>query len=117
MKAAAFFALGTIGLMALAYPMLRMGFASSHEGEAVRLSALLALIVQMVTFAIARVMSRRNMMLGWGIGSALRLLTLTLYALLVAPALGLARGAALVSFAVFVFLSMLLEPPMLAYDR
>lgn len=95
MKAAAYFALGTIGLMALAYPMLRMGFASSHEGDAVRLSALLALVVQMVTFAIARVMSRRNLMLGWGIGSALRLLTLTLYALLVAPALGLARGAAL----------------------
>ena len=117
MKAGAFFILGTIGLMALAYPMLRMGFASSHEADAVRLSAVLALCVQIVTFAIARVMSRRNLMLGWGIGSALRLLTLTLYALLVAPALGLPKGAALVSFAVFVFLSMLIEPPMLAYDR
>ena len=117
MKAAAWFALATVALMALAYPLLRMGFASSHEADAVRISAIIALGVQLVTFGIARVMSRRNLMLGWGIGSALRLLTLTLYALLVAPALGLPRGAALVSFAVFVFLSMLIEPPMLAYDR
>jgi hypothetical protein len=117
MKAAAWFALATLALIALSYPLLRMGFASAHEAQAVRTSAVLALVVQLVTFAIARMMARRNMLVGWGVGAALRLLALTVYALLVAPSLGLPRSAALVSLAVFLFLSMLIEPLLLAYDR
>lgn len=117
MKAGAWFALATLALIAISYPLLRMGFASTHEAEAVRMSALLALVVQVVTFAIARLMARRNMMVGWGVGSALRLLALTLYAFLIAPSLGLPLSAALVSLAVFLFLSMLIEPLLLAYDR
>ena len=117
MKAGAWFALATLALIALSYPLLRMGFASPLEAEAVRTSAVLALAVQLVTFAIARVMARRNMIVGWGVGAALRLLALTVYALLVAPSLGLPRSAALVSLVVFLFLSMLIEPLLLAYDR
>jgi hypothetical protein len=117
MKATASFALATLALIALSYPLLRMGFASTHEAQAVRMSAVLALAVQLATFAIARLMARRNMIVGWGIGAALRLLALTVYALLVAPSLGLPRSAALVSLAVFLFLSMLIEPLLLAYDR
>ena len=117
MKAAAWFTLATLALIALAYPLLRMGFASSHDANAVRTSAILALVVQLVTFVIARAMSRSSTIVGWGVGSALRLIALTIYAFLVAPALGLPRPAALVSLAVFLFLSMLIEPPLLAYDR
>lgn len=117
MKAAAWFTLATLGLIVLAYPLLRMGFASSHDANAVRVSAVLALVVQLVTFVIARAMSRTSTMVGWGVGSALRLLALTIYAFLIAPALHLPRPAALVSLAVFLFLSMLIEPPLLAYDR
>ena len=117
MRAAGWFALATVALMALAYPLLRMGFASSHDADAVRMSAVLALAVQLVTFGIARAMSRRNLMVGWGVGAALRLISLTIYAFVVAPAFGLPRPAALVSFALFLFLSMLIEPPLLAYDR
>jgi hypothetical protein len=117
MKAGAWFAVATLGLIALSYPLLRMGFASTHEADAVRMSAILALTLQLATFAIARLMSRRNMIVGWGVGAVLRLIALTVYALLVAPSLGLPRSAALVSLAVFLFLSMLIEPLLLAYDR
>ena len=117
MKAAAWFALATLALIALSYPLLRMGYPSMHEAEALRTSAVLALVLQLVTFAIARLMARRNLIVGWGVGAALRLLALTGYALLVAPSLGLPRSAALVSLAVFLFLSMLIEPLLLAYDR
>jgi hypothetical protein len=117
MKAGGLFALATLVLIGVSYPLLRMGFASSHDAEAVRTSAILALVVQLVTFVVARSMSRRNMLLGWGLGTVLRFLSLALYAFLVAPALGLPRPAALVSLAVFFFLSMLIEPPLLAYDR
>lgn len=117
MKAAAWFALATVALIALAYPLLRMGFASSHDADAVRASAVLALVVQLATFAVARIMSRRHLVVGWGVGAVIRLFSLAVYAFVVAPALGLPRAAALVSFALFLFLSMLIEPPLLAYDR
>jgi hypothetical protein len=117
MKAAGLFALGTLALIALAYPLVRMGFASSHDASAIQLSALLALAVQLVTFAIARAMARRNLIVGWGVGSALRVLSLFIYAFLVLPSLGLPKPAALVSLAIFLFLSMLIEPPLLSYDR
>jgi hypothetical protein len=117
MKAAGLFALATLALIALSYPLLRMGFPMSRDVAALRTSALLAFAIQIVTFAIARVMARRNLIVGWGIGAALRLLALTIYALLVAPSLGLPRASALVSLAIFLFLSMLIEPPLLAYDR
>ena len=117
MKAAGYFALATLALIALSYPLLRMGFPMSRDANALRISAMLAFGIQIVTFAIARAMARRNLIVGWGIGAALRLLALTVYALLVAPSLGLPRASALISFAIFLFLSMLIEPPLLAYDR
>src|SRR6266567_3797287 len=113
MKAGALFALATLALIALAYPILRMGFPMSRDVAAIRTSALLAFAIQIVTFAIARAMARRTLIVGWGIGAALRLLALTIYALLVAPSLGLPRASALISLALFLFLSMLIEPPLL----
>jgi hypothetical protein len=59
----------------------------------------------------------RNLMLGWGIGAVLRVVVLAVYALLIVPALGLPGAAALVSLVTFMFLSMLIEPLLLAYDR
>jgi Mg/Co/Ni transporter MgtE len=78
---------------------------------------MVAIAVQLVSFAIARRMPLRNLMLGWGIGAVLRVVVLAVYALLVVPALGLPSAAALVSLVTFMFLSMLIEPLLLAYDR
>jgi len=117
MKAAGLFALATLALIALSYPLLRMGFPMSRDTTALRTSAMLAFGIQIVNFAIARAMARRNLMVGWGIGAVLRLVALTLYALLVAPSLHLPLPSSLVSLAIFLFLSMLIEPPLLAYDR
>lgn len=117
MRAGAYFAIATALLFLLAYPLLRLGFGSPAEGVAIRLSAAAALSAQIVTFAIARLAAQRNMMIGWGLGAVLRLLVLVLFALLVVPALGLPQSAALISLVVFLFLSMLVEPFLLAYDR
>jgi hypothetical protein len=57
------------------------------------------------------------MMVGWGVGTLVRVLSLVLYALIVVPAYGLPRSAALVSLVTFLFVSMLVEPLLLAYDR
>ena len=90
-------------------------FPTAADARALRVSAGLAFIVQMLTFFIARRLAKRNLMVGWGLGSALRLVTLAIYALVGAAALGLPRPAALVGFTVILFASMLIEPLLLGH--
>jgi Mg/Co/Ni transporter MgtE len=116
-KAGTYFAAATAALIAISYVVLQLGFHSPGDSGALKTSATIAIAVQLVTFAIARRMPVRNLMLGWGIGAVLRVLVLAVYALLVVPALGLPSAAALVSLVTFMFLSMLIEPLLLAYDR
>ncbi len=117
MKAGAYFAAATAGLIGVSWLVLRLGFHSPADANALFTSAAVAFAVQIATFAVARRAAHRNLMVGWGIGTVLRLLALVLYAFLVAPALGLPRSAALVSLVTFFFVSMLVEPLLLAYDR
>ena len=112
-----YFAAATAALIVVSYLVLQLGFDSPGDSRALRTSALIAIAVQLVSFAIARRMPVRNLMLGWGIGAVLRVVVLAVYALLVVPTLGLPSAAALVSLVTFMFLSMLIEPLLLAYDR
>lgn len=116
MKAGAYFAVATAALIGVGYFLLQLSFNSPAEHRAIQISAFLALAVQTVTFVIARKASR-NMMVGWGVGTLVRVLTVVLYALIVVPAYGLPLSAALVSLVIFLFVSMLVEPLLLAYDR
>ena len=117
MKAGTYFAAATAALIVIGYLLLQLGFDSAGDSHALRVSAIVAMAVQLVSFTIARRMPVSNLMLGWGLGTLLRVLVLTVYALLVVPALGLPRSAALVSVVTFMFVSMLIEPLLLAYDR
>lgn len=77
--------------------------------RAVWTSAVLAFGVQLVTFAIAWPFLAKNPLMGWGLGSLLRLLVLVLYALVGVGSFGLAAAPGLLSLAGFFFVSMLLE--------
>lgn len=77
--------------------------------RAVWTSAALAFGVQLVTFVIAWPFLAKNPLMGWGLGSLLRLFTLVLYALIGVRSFGLAAAPALLSLAGFFFVSMLLE--------
>ena len=112
-----YFAAATAALIVIGYLLLQLGFDSPGDSRALKVSALVAIAVQLASFTIARRMPVSSMMLGWGLGTLLRVLVLTVYALLVVPALGLPRSAALVSVVVFMIVSMLIEPLFLAYDR
>jgi hypothetical protein len=116
MKAGAWFVVATAALIGIGYFLLQLSFNSPAEHRAILISAFLALAVQMVTFVIARKASG-NMMVGWGVGTLVRVLSVVLYALIVVPAYGLPRSAALISLVIFLFVSMLVEPLLLAYDR
>lgn len=107
-----------VALIAVTGWILAQSFKSPGERQAIWISAAVVVLVQLLTFGIVKVMGRRNAMLaGWGIGIVVRATALALYGLLFAKLLGLPLAAALVSFAVFMFASMLLESFMIAYAR
>jgi hypothetical protein len=85
-------------------------FTDAASASAVRASAWLAFTVQILTFAIARLVSRENVIAGWGIGVILRFATVALWALLGVKALGLPLSPALLSLVCFYFVSTLVEP-------
>jgi hypothetical protein len=85
-------------------------FTDRAGQQAVLVSAGLAFVVQLVWFLVARLFQRRALLLGWGIGSVLRLIILVLYALVVARLWRAPIGPALLSFAAFLFVTTVVEP-------
>lgn len=104
------YAATTIGMIALVAWLLGLMFGGAGSWAAIRVSAVVAAVVQIGAFTATRLMAPRNVMAAWGAGSLVRLLTLIVYALLATKVLGLAASPALISLAAFFFLSTLLEP-------
>jgi hypothetical protein len=109
----ALFALLSLALVAGAYWVLGLIYAAPAERRALAVSAGVAYVVQLFAFAVARMMAASNVIAGWGLGVVLRLVTLAVYALVIVKAFGLVPGAALFSMALYLFLSTLIEPPLL----
>lgn len=85
-----------------------------QEGQrAVITSALLAFVVQLVAFILLQLFKGKNFMAGWGLGALLRFGSLGVYAMFATKALRLDVNTALISFACFLVLSMLIEPLLL----
>lgn len=107
-----------VALIAITGWILSKGFTTAAEHRAIIISAILAAAVQMAAFWLVHSMARRNAALaGWGMGAVLRVVTLLLYGLIFAKLLNLPLTAALVSFAVFLFASMLIESFLISYAR
>ncbi len=85
-------------------------FLDTRARSAMLLSAGLAVVVQMVAFAVARLLRSKNMMLGWGVGSILRLLVLVVYALVAAKGSRVPLAPALLTFVGFLFVTTVIEP-------
>jgi hypothetical protein len=95
---------------AAAWGLQRYVWTDWAGGSAVRASGWLAVVVQCFTFAIARLVARRQVIAGWGVGVLLRFAVVAAWALVGASALGLPGAPALLSLVLFLFLSTLLEP-------
>lgn len=85
-------------------------WTNAESSRAVRASLWLALFVQTFTFVVARLVARRQVIAGWGLGVLLRFASVAFWAFLGIKALGLVAGPALLSLVVFYFLSTLVEP-------
>ena len=109
-RAIALFAAASVAIIALAAAILAAFYRSPLERKAILVSAAIAIGVQLLAFTVIRLVGREHVIAAWGVGAILRFAVLVLYALLLAPAFGLPAAAALVSFAVFLFASTVLEP-------
>lgn len=78
--------------------------------RAVWSSAVIALGVQVLAFAVARPFVATNPIAGWGLGSLIRFAVVIVHAFVGVQALGLQSGPALLSLAGFLFVTMLVEP-------
>ena len=106
----ALYAMTTIVVTAVVGSLLALAFSGPRDAAAIRLSAIVAIVVQLTAFAVTQAIAQRNLIAGWGAGSLLRFTTLVVYALLAVKVLALPPVAALVSLATFFFLSTLVEP-------
>jgi hypothetical protein len=109
------FAVLLVALIALTGWLLSLHFTSGADKHALLVSAVLAGTVQLATFALVQLAGPKNALVGWGMGIVVRATVLVLYGLFLAKMLGLPLTAALVSFAVFLFASMLLETLLISY--
>jgi hypothetical protein len=94
----------------LAWVLCAWAWTDAAARGAVQASAWLAFGVQIVTFAIARLVAREQVMAGWGLGVLIRFATVAGWAFLGAKALGLPLVPALLSLVAFYFVSTLIEP-------
>lgn len=93
--------------------LLAIPFSSPLERRAVLVSGVVAVVVQLFAFAIARFPARTNFLAGWIIGAALRFVTVIAYAFVAVKVAGLPAAAALVSLVTLLFVSTLVEPKFL----
>ena len=109
----ALYALACIVVVGLAGGVLMSVYDAPGESRAVWVSALVALVVQLVAFAIARILADRGTgIAGWGLGAVICLAALVVYGF-ANRALGLPQTAALVSLATYFSLTELIEAPFL----
>ena len=91
-------------------------FALVYDGPArqvVLLSAAVAWVLQLLAFAVARLLAATGHgIAGWGLGAIVCLVSLVVYGF-VCRAAGLPTDAGMISLATFFFLTEVIEPPFL----
>lgn len=109
MRAWLLYAAGCVVAIALV-GAVAWGFTDAAGHRVILFSAGLALAVQLVAFTVARLLQPRHLLLGWGLGSVLRLAALVLYAFVVARHWRAPLTPALLSLASFLFVTTIFEP-------
>ena len=85
-------------------------FLDGPARQAMIVSAGVAVAVQVVAFGVARLLLRKNVMLGWGLGSGLRFVVLVVFAVIMARTARATMTPALLSFVGFLFVTTVIEP-------
>lgn len=108
-KFASFIAI-TIAVVSAGAWVIARAVPGQDVARSVWISAATVVMVQALTFLIARTMQPENVIAGWGLGMLLRVLTLVMFGLFGVKALALSLQPALLSMAGFFFVSTVIEP-------
>lgn len=109
MKSWILYAAGCVVAIAL-IGAIAWAFTDAAGHATILVSAAIALAVQVTAFTVARLLQPRHLLLGWGLGSVLRLVVLVIYAVVVARLWGAPLTPALLSFVAFLFVTTVFEP-------
>ena len=109
-RGAATYAALALAIIVFGAWLLELRYGSAVERSAVRASALVALVTQLLAFAVAKGGARKNVIAAWSAGAALRLFVVVAWGITAVRALQLPAEAALVSVAALLFASTLIEP-------
>jgi len=90
--------------------VLTQFFRAPGDSAAIVAAGWVAVAVQLLTFAIVRLVGREQVMAAWGLGVVVRFAVVALWALVLIPALGLAATPALLGLVTFFFVSTVVEP-------
>lgn len=113
MRAMIWFASALLGIVLVCGALLAIPFSSPAERSAIATSAVVAVLVQLFAFAVARATAKSNGLAGWSIGVGMRFATLIVYALVAVKGFAMPAPAALISLMTFFFISTLVEPKLL----
>ena len=113
-KPVLWFAAAVTVIVLVSGSVLAIPFSSAGDRSAIAASAAVAVVVQLFAFAIARVTAKSSFFAGWTIGIVLRFATLIVYAFVAVKGLAMPAPAALISLVMFLFLTTLVEPKLLA---
>lgn len=106
-----FFTIAQAVLIALtALVLSKFVWTDGAAARAIHVSAWLAIGVQVITFAIAKIVAGEQIIAAWGLGVVLRFAVVGFWAFLGIKALMLVPGPALMSLVTFFFVSTLIEP-------
>ena len=83
---------------------------TAGASQAIWASASLAFVVQVIAFTLARRVPPERLMVGWGMGAVLRMISVVLYGVVVAKVWGAPIAPALLSFVGFLFVTTVVEP-------
>jgi hypothetical protein len=101
---------GVCVLIIAAVAGVASAFVAGPAREAVWASASLAFAIQMVAFMVVRVLPVRQVMVGWGLGALLRMMSVVIYGVFVAKVWRAPIAPALLSYVAFLFLTTAVEP-------
>lgn len=104
------FTLVMIGVVLVVGALLTLAFHGPGDSQAIWTSAGVAIVVQLIAFAVGQSAGKVGLSARMGAGALVRFLALVFYAFLVALVLKLPVTAALISLFLFFFLSTLIEP-------
>jgi hypothetical protein len=99
-----------VGLLVVGGFLMSLAFRGPGDATAIAVSAAVALVVQVGAAMLGGAVGKANVQARMGAGALIRFLALIAYALLVAFAIKLPLNAALISLAVFFFVTTLIEP-------